>query len=323
MTLTFSTTTVDEREQLEYWREVVCATFVPFDLETPERRVVGFRGEVSAEALDGMWVAKVVSEPHAVDRPPLLVRRSSEDDYLVNLAVRGRITVAQDGREALLRPGDLAVYDSARPCRIAGLDPFELLVLKVPRTLFEARCPLPRNATATPVRGDHGAGALLSTFFRSLTVQVPGLSPDVLSRVGGILLDLVAAALAERLDTGLDLPRAAHLARARRYIIDNIADPDLSPAMVAHALGVSVRYLHMLFRDENTSPFRWILEQRLDRAARLLADPRQAGWSVANIAFSVGFKDASHFTRTFKNRYGLRPRDYRAAPARRNALNAT
>lgn len=108
------------------------------------------------------------------------------------------------------------------------------------------------------------------------------------------MLDLLAAALSQRLGTGVqpDVPQAVQLARARRYILDHIVDPDLTPAAVARALGVSVRYLYLLFQSENSSPFRWILEQRLHRAAHLLADPRQAGHSVASIAFSTGFKDA-------------------------------
>jgi AraC-like DNA-binding protein len=313
MTITYSTATVDTHEQLAYWREVVCATYVPYDVEPRDRRAGGFLGEVTVDELGGMWVSTIVSEPHTVARSSRLVHRSIEDDYLVNLAVRGRVVVAQDGREALLPPGSLAVYDSGRPCRIAGLDPFELLVLKVPRTLFESRCPIPRDATATLVRGDHGAGALLSTFFRALTPQLPGLSADGLSRLGNIALELVTAALSEQSDSDnrSNGPRAAQLARARRYILDHLADPDLSPEPVARALGMSVRYVHLLFQSENTSPFRWILEQRVERAATLLADPHQAQRSVANIAYSVGFKDPSHFTRNFKNRYGLGPRDYR------------
>ena len=77
------------------------------------------------------------------------------------------------------------------------------------------------------------------------------------------------------------------------------------------ALGVSIRYLQVLFRAEGTSPFRSIQEQRLERAARLLTDPRQAGRTITDIAFGLGFKDASHFIRAFKNHYGTGPRAYR------------
>jgi AraC-like DNA-binding protein len=313
MTLRFSTETIDDGSQLDYWREVVCATFVQLEFEPPRHRAGRFRGEVTAQRLDDLQVATVVSEPHTVFRSPTAIRRSHEDDFFVNLAVRGRVGVAQDGREALLTPGDFTIYDSARPCRIACLDPFELLVVKIPRRLFTAHCRLPRDATALTVRGDAGAGALVSPFLRSLTSDASGLSREVVSRVAVSTLELLAAAVPERPAPGgrSSAPRAAQLLRARRYITGHLGDPELSPATVARALGLSVRYLQVLFQADGTSPFRWIWEQRLERAAGLLADPGQAARSVTSIAYGTGFKDASHFTRAFKARFGAGPRDYR------------
>ncbi|MFD5228692.1 helix-turn-helix domain-containing protein [Streptomyces qaidamensis] len=56
---------------------------------------------------------------------------------------------------------------------------------------------------------------------------------------------------------------------------------------------------------------RSVQEQRLERAARLLTGPRHARRTITDIAFGLGFKDASHFTRAFKNHYRTGPRDYR------------
>jgi AraC-like DNA-binding protein len=313
MMLHFSTATVEDRWQLGYWRDVVCDTFVRYGFEAPQRGGAGFRGEVTAQSLGGVQVATVISEPHVVFRSPAEIRASSEDDYLVNLAVRGRVRVSQDGRDADLRSGDLAVYDSARPCRIACPGQFELVALKVPRQLFHAHSRLPRDVTATPLRGDQGVGALLSPLLRSAAALAPELPPDVVSRVVTTMLELLCTALSERIgaDSRPSLPQEAQLFRARRFITDHLADPDLSPTTVADALGMSVRYLHMLFRSAGTSPFRWIQEQRLDTAARLLADPSHAGRSVTDIAFTIGFTDGAHFSRTFRSRFGAPPRDYR------------
>lgn len=313
MTLTYSTATVDGAAQLDYWRDVVCATFVQLELEPPPWRSGRFRGHVTAQDLDCVQIATVTADPHAVVRTPAAIRQSHEDDFFVNLAVRGFITLAQDGRQAVLRPGDFTVYDSARPCRINGLDPFELIVVKVPRQAFRAHCALSGDATATVMRGDRGAGALLAPFLRTLTAHAAGLPPELVPRVGGNVLELLGTALAERADAGSRraAPLPAQLPRARRYILNHLAEPGLSPATIAAALGVSVRYLQGIFHTAGTSPFRWLQEQRLDQAARLLADPGQAGRSITDVAFSVGFTDTSHFTRSFKRRYGTGPRDYR------------
>jgi AraC-like DNA-binding protein len=312
MTVSFSTASVDQRSQLSYWREVVCATFVWLDVMPLQRPTTGFRAEVSAENLGDMRVATVTSDPHAVFRSPQMIRTAPDDDLFVNLAIRGSAVVAQDGREAVLRPGDFTVYDSARPCLISCPDPFRLVVLKVPRSLFIAHCPLLPGTTATTVRGDRGVGALFSSLLRGVPAHAAGLQPETVRQVGVSVLELLATALCEQ-ESGarLALPREAQLWRARRYITGHLGDPDLSPSAVAEALGLSVRYLHALFRAEQSTPYGWILERRLEQAARLLVDPRQAGRSVTDIAFTVGFKDSSHFSRAFKDRYGVGPRGYR------------
>jgi AraC-like DNA-binding protein len=312
MTVSFSTAAVEPRSQLSYWREVVCATFVGLDVEPSEQRTPGFRGEVRAHGLGAMQVATVTSQPHAVVRSPARIRSSPDDDIFVNLAVRGAAVMAQDGREAVLRPGDFTYYDSARPCRIACPGPFRLVVLKIPRDLFTVRCRPGTGATAVAIRGDRGVGALFSTLLRRVPAGTKGLPADVTEKVADSVLDLLTTALSEQA-TGnrAVLPQAAQLLRARCYITDHLRDPALSPSAVAQALGVSVRYLHALFQAEGTSPFRWMMEQRLDLAARQLADPRLAERSVTSIGFGVGFKDTSHFSRVFKDRYGLGPRGYR------------
>lgn len=313
MTLSYSTATTDGISQLDYWRDVVCATFVQLELEPPPQCHGRFRGQVVAQDLDCVQLATVTADPHAVVRTPAAIRRSGEDDFFVNLATAGRLTMTQDGREALLRPGDFTVYDSSRPCRISGLGRFELIVVKVARQIFLAHCPLPRDATATVVRGDRGAGALVAPFLRALAAQAASLPPEVVPRVGGNVLELLGTALTGEAGgaSPRPAPRPGQLQRARRYILNHLAEPGLSPAIVAAALGVSVRYLQQMFHAEGTSPLRWVQELRLAQAARLLSDPGRDGLTITDIAFGVGFTDTSHFTRSFKLRYGTGPRDYR------------
>jgi AraC-like DNA-binding protein len=59
-----------------------------------------------------------------------------------------------------------------------------------------------------------------------------------------------------------------------------------------------------------TSPGRWLLERRLERSASLL---QNTGLSVTEIMFECGFEDLSHFSRAFKEKFGLSPSLYRGA----------
>lgn len=99
--------------------------------------------------------------------------------------------------------------------------------------------------------------------------------------------------------------------RAVGYIRENIFDPDLTPASVAAACGISCSYLHKLFSTADRSVARMILEMRLVRASEKLEDRNCAHVPISTIAFGSGFNNAAHFSTRFRKRFGMSPREYR------------
>jgi len=85
---------------------------------------------------------------------------------------------------------------------------------------------------------------------------------------------------------------------------------DLSAALHEHGMSKRsfFRYWSMIF---NVSPRQYMLRQRLESAARLLAEKEL---SVKDIAEQTGFFDTFHFSRTFKKRYGVSPSNYKRIP---------
>jgi hypothetical protein len=66
----------------------------------------------------GLNLTRVDSDAQTVVRTKRLIARSVDDTMLVSFAVQGGGRVVQDGREALLEPGDLALYDTTRPYQL-------------------------------------------------------------------------------------------------------------------------------------------------------------------------------------------------------------
>jgi AraC-like DNA-binding protein len=56
------------------------------------------------------------------------------------------------------------------------------------------------------------------------------------------------------------------------------------------------------------APGKWLLEQRLNHALRLLNESRK---TISEATFESGFESISHFSRSFKNRFGSTPSAYR------------
>lgn len=61
------------------------------------------------------------------------------------------------------------------------------------------------------------------------------------------------------------------------------------------------------FNHYNTTPGKWLLSKRLDYAANLIL---QNTSNITQIAFESGFEDVSHFSRKFKEKFGISPRSY-------------
>jgi AraC-like DNA-binding protein len=92
----------------------------------------------------------------------------------------------------------------------------------------------------------------------------------------------------------------------RSYIEDRLDDPDLSPAAIAAAHGVSVRTLQLAFAETGTTVTRHVRDRRLKACYRDLTRPGPAE-TVTDVAFRWGFNDAGHFSRTFRQEFGVTP----------------
>ncbi|WP_333718088.1 helix-turn-helix domain-containing protein [Agrobacterium tumefaciens] len=90
----------------------------------------------------------------------------------------------------------------------------------------------------------------------------------------------------------------------RKLIFPHAADPALTPAKAAEHFRISV-----LLEDSGERFSQFLLRQRLQKCADDLRTKR--GSSIGEIAFRWGFNDLSHFSRSFRNHFGVAPREYR------------
>jgi AraC-like DNA-binding protein len=302
------------RGRLDYFRQVVADTFVPFDLH------VDVDDDLSAQLLTGqvgtLDVTKVSAPPLKAVRTPRLIRVSDPESFKLEVPVRGNTVFLQGDRAAALTPGDSTLLDLSRPCRLVDHgDEHGNVAVRFPHSAL----PLPHDevarVTAVPFSGRDGLGAAISSLTRHMARTLESGGPAAGDRLATALLDLVIVALAERLDRSSTLPPVTHrralLASAQTFIDQHLADPALSPGAVAAAQHISLRYLYKLFESQHTSVAGWIRERRLERCRRDLADATLAHWSVSAIGARWGFTDSAHFSRAFRARYDLAPTEYR------------
>lgn len=295
--------------RLDAWNAVVASTFdnlvVDADRDT-------FEGSIDVRDLGGMDLSRVASSAAVVRRGRSALARRPY--FKLHVQDVGRSLNLQDGREAVLEPGDLMLCDPARPYTIRFDDPNRMLVLRIPSERLADRLPDAEALCGRRLAGDGLAGTLLVSFIRTLWATGGQGGAGLDAAVQEAALSLLTAAVHEgegAADRGCATGLGAGT-RIKRFIDENLCDPDLSVGRVADALGVSSRYVQMVFAGMATTPLAYIRRKRLERAARVLREDG-AGCNITDLSFSLGFNDLSHFSRAFKACYGVGPREFRAS----------
>ena len=294
----------------DHWKHLVAESFVPLAARTAD--VDGFRGRMRSRVLDRMSIVEVTATSHEVHRTPALIAQAHERYFKLNLQLEGTGLLIQDNREAVLQPGDLAIYDTNRPYTLTFEEQARIMVVMFPCDALSLPTDYVGQLAAVRM-GATGLSGIVGQFIRQLSENLDVLNGPSGSRLATNALDLVSTMLHAEMDMTPDRmkPQALLAVSAREYIDANLSDPLLSPASIAAAHFISTRHLHNVFHESGTTVASFIRSQRLDGARRDLRDPLHAGKSVAAVAARWGFLDAAHFSRTFRDAFGVPPSDWR------------
>jgi AraC-like DNA-binding protein len=305
---------IPAREQFSSWREACCQHVYAI---TPEREdQCGFRGALEARRLGGLDVIDLQCEGHRVLRRAEDIRRAPSETYYVYHQIGEAAWFMQEERHVLALRGDIVIADPNIPFATGASGDFDFRIWRVPRRNLDAYLALPGRLPMIHLPFASAECSLVASCLGALATQGERIDPRIVEPVAEGLVRLVAMAAGiapELRDAGHEAVRGAALQRLIRYAEKHFADPELSPARVANAVGMSVRKLHMLFGPSGKSFSEWLLQKRLEEARRLLSSPATAGRSIADIALAVGFSDLSTFYRAFRAMWGTTPGEFRTA----------
>ncbi|WP_368744501.1 helix-turn-helix domain-containing protein [Desertibaculum subflavum] len=272
----------------------------------------GFAGRLELGSLGHSKLCRIIASRHRVVRTPELIRRDDRGYVKIVAQMRGVACFEQAGRKVVLSPGEWSLYDTTRAYIVSNSDAIDQIALLLPRDDLER---LGIDLDATVVRrfsGRDGVGRLAYEYLTAAFRHLPDIA-DTDSEVVTGVANLVRLAALDKagIDTEASLREAA-LSRVRALIEANLHDPNLSVEQIAAALGRSKRYLHKLFSDEGETLSAYLWRRRLERIRQDLSDPACLARSITEIAFAWGFNSSTHFSRSFRDRFGVPPRSYRS-----------
>jgi AraC-like DNA-binding protein len=312
--LTFSTDDLPAKDRFAHWREERGKAVFGVTIELHRSKHAEFNGRFAAKPVGPAMLVEMQASPYKVRRTENDIARAPSDALCIYQQIDGGGWFDAGGSEFVVPAGKIATSYSdlpyaTQPSTKAG---FHLRLLKIPFARCKGLVESDRPLFARALHVEPGYAALLAETFNAFVVSAPRLAG---ARAEAAVETLAQLALVAR---GLAAPtseqsrravRAGLLAKARRAIERNLHRSDLSPALVAAELGISVRSLHLLFEPTGQSFSRTVVAMRLIESHRLLQ--QEPTRQVSDIAFSCGFESLATFYRVFRRAYGLSPGEVR------------
>ena len=299
----FSTRSVAPAQRLSYWNELAESTYAGMRVDAPDRAL---QAQMLRWKLGDFHMIRPRSDTSIVRRDAVL---DGEERIILHLQNRGRSLQQQRGQDAELAPGDFSICATSESYNFLTSHQHEVFAVELPRKPLAARLPELDDQIGRPVRGASPSARIFNDFLHSLWRQSDQSGTDAAWQTGisDAFLDILAMAL-----RGADHapPRSRTIDRLIALIDARLTQPELGVRMLAAELNISVRSVQNLFARLATTPSAYILKRRLERAAeRLASDGLQ---SITAVAQEYAFNDSAHFSRAFRQQYGVPPKSWRA-----------
>lgn len=311
----FTTGATAPNDRAGHWNRVIAEAYFPLHLSF--RQPATFSGRLYRCTLGEVGLSRLTSDALQYERRRSQIGLSQDEEYLITLPRAGPVEFSQFGREVRCDPGGFIIERGDEPYRFRYADRNDLFVLKVSKSALTGRLRDPDRFCARVFMAGSGIGGLFANLVERAAQEADTTSDRAAGVLGRQMLELLVLTLEEGGDasqSSTSAVRAAHVRRIEAFVRRNLANPALSPDLIAEGCGISKRYLHELFTDLNGTVSQFIREEQLIAARDMLGLPGTG--SIADIAYRFGFSDQAQFSRLFRDRFKQTPSGYRASQQR-------
>lgn len=305
--LDFNEMPQDERR--DAWRDTMLPIWA---LSANEEASNGEWGGVLQLADCGGALVSTVTAPGMVfERGRREICSSDFDHILVQVYRCGGFVGDCAGRDCRLKPGDIGFLDLAQPSKTwEGASASVTLVLPRPRLAHLLR----DGSIHGLVIDAHTASARLAASHLITLGEVIGRLAPTEANAAIEAATLMITAAWQRIRESEPRVRHAIYATLRAAICDhieaNLQRQDLAPTQIAAAFRVSRATLYRLFEIDG-GVAAYVQNRRLHHCFDLLCRGRGGHRRIADLAFDYGFSSESHFSRAFRQRFGISPSEAR------------
>lgn len=298
-------------EQLLAWRDRV--GHVVDVLPSLSNLKQPFNGSIDRYQVGELMFTDCQSDSLRLERSLPRISRDRNRDYVFHVFLEGGVdnvvTCAQPRRSKPMS-GKLLVLDLNQPFRMHR-HACRVISLFVPGELLKDTLSDPEALHGRIIDDDSPLTRLLVAHLATLAGSMEKMTrEDAASAIrdGASLLNAAFGKQAGLHGNARAAARAVMLRQARRYVQAHVHETDLLPDQVCSALSLPRRSLYRLFEHEGGLNA-YIRHAKLRCAADELK--RYTTVPVAQIAYGLGFKSPSDFTRAFRRSFGMSPQEFR------------
>lgn len=323
MTVVFDTRHIPEADRAEVVHATVAQGFSPVLIDFDDR------GPLEATFVLTDWgevsVCSSMSTAVSLRRTSELTRREYSPSLFLAMQMSGSSVLEQHGRQVIVRPGDLVVYDSSTPWVMSDSDGMRQHKFRVPLERMALPGSVVERVCAVTLCPGDPISTLAADYFRRVAANQTSFDRSGGEAISRPTIELLRAVIATHIDAAQFTKNALDsslFTRVMTYVRAHVRDVDLSAEKVAAHHHISVRLLYKVLADEGISLTEWLRARRLEECRRTLADPALSE-PIAVVARRWGFINASSFSRMFRAEFGVSPRQWRELNSRRKSTPAT
>jgi AraC-like DNA-binding protein len=229
------------------------------------------------------------------------------------------------GELKVVQTGQILIKDFTRPATAWWKTSSRSLNLHLPRLTVQATIGDKIKNLHGTVLSPEGLAPMLQAQLLNLANMVPRLKNALRAAALDATVELAASVLRCELGTRIeDEENNAGLYAAAKMLIDrHLASPHLNPELIARQLRCSRAHLYRVFAARGETVANYVRELRLRRAHHLLTRGDANKEQISDIAYRCGFEDPVHFTRLFRQHFGLTPSELRFSVAPPGAETGT
>ncbi len=300
----------DRVDAYDRYEEFVSRNFCKLSYRIDRERNFGVTSTL--HSLDGFMVGRFTTTGGKGD---LIRTRSgiSEDArgrFAIYIPLKGDLELLQFSRTDRCTPGSMAMLSMEDPFTQRKLGDNDTIYFFMPQDFVDQRLICSENLCAQTFSIDVGVRRLVHDSVISLQHGAASMTDMEFRGASRVLGELVLLALNSSADLMADEPsvRTSNLARAKRVIRSRLGDSELKIGDVARQCGISLRYLHEIFRTDGITVSDYVKTQRLQKARRML-ETANSGTTVTEVCFQCGFSNPSQFSTAFRQAFSVSPRD--------------